>query len=187
MHLEELGLFGLKLLRAKRFQDDRGWFAESFNKAAFEDSGLPGVFAQDNQSHSCRGVLRGLHFQVREPQGKLIRVLSGVIWDVAVDLRKSSPTFGQWYGLELAAGDGMHDVEALWIPEGLAHGFLVLSETADVAYKVTRPYDPGGEETVLWNDPTLAIAWPLDRLGGNGPILSAKDVLGRPFGEASTF
>ena len=181
MQVLELGLGDLKLLSPQRHQDERGWFTETFNRAAFARAGLPVEFAQDNQSFSSQGVLRGLHLQVRQPQGKLIRVLSGCIWDVAVDLRPTSPSYGQSFGLELCPRNAAGDLEMLWIPEGFAHGFLVLSEAAEVLYKVTRPYDPGGEQTVLWNDPDLQVAWPLDRLNGQQPLVSAKDAAGLRF------
>ena len=178
MQVRNLGLRGLQLFLPERRRDERGWFTETFNAAAFRDVGLPSSFAQDNSSFSHHGVLRGLHLQVRQPQGKLIRVLSGHIWDVAVDLRRASPTFGRWLGVDLRAHSGGGDVELLWIPEGFAHGFLVLSQTAEVAYKVTRPYDPGGEQTLLWNDPDLGIDWPLDLIAGGAPVVSAKDAAG---------
>lgn len=187
MQIFDLGLRDLKLISPQRHEDARGWFAETFNRKAFEKLGLPVDFHQDNQSFSRHGVLRGLHYQVRQPQGKLIRVLSGHIWDVAVDLRQDSPDFGRWTAVELRAAAASCPVEMLWIPEGFAHGFLVLSEAAEVSYKVTRPYDPGGEETIRWNDPDLAIAWPLERLGGAEPIISAKDADGRQFAEAPHF
>jgi dTDP-4-dehydrorhamnose 3,5-epimerase len=187
MQIFDLGLRDLKLISPRRHQDSRGWFAETFNRKFFLDAGLPVDFSQDNQSFSRHGVLRGLHYQVRQPQGKLIRVLNGHIWDVAVDLRRSSPDFGRWTAVELRAPSAEEELEMLWIPEGFAHGFLVLSEVAEVSYKVTRPYDPGGEHTIFWNDPQLQIAWPLDRLNGTGPIVSDKDASGLAFSEAEHF
>lgn len=190
MQIEEAGLDGLKLVRSQVYRDARGWFTETFNQGSFARAGLPEVFAQDNQSFSRHGTLRGLHSQFRQPQGKLVRVLYGVIWDVVVDLRQGSATFGKSFGLELRGIPPTGEATMLWVPEGFAHGFLVLSETAEVLYKVTRPYDPGGEQTLLWNDPALAIAWPLDRLEGGKPLLSAKDAAGlsltqiEPFQEA---
>ena len=175
---------GPKLIIPRRFEDERGWFAETFNPAAFTAAGLPGDFAQDNQSTSRHGVLRGLHYQLGEPQGKLLRVLSGSIWDVAVDLRHGSETCGQWFGLELAARNREGDLELLWIPEGFAHGFLVLSQEAEVHYKVTRPYDPAGEQTIIWNDPSLNIRWPLADLNVSAPLVSAKDAAGVSFPNA---
>lgn len=180
MQVKEAGLRGLKLVTAPHHEDSRGWFAETYNRQKFESLGLPTAWAQDNQSCSRHGVLRGLHFQTRQPQGKLVRVLSGRIWDVAVDLRRDSPDFGRGVGIELGAPDLTTGVEMLWIPEGFAHGFLVLSGRAEVSYKVTQPYDPGSERTLLWNDPSVAVRWPLDRLQVSEPILSEKDAAGLP-------
>ena len=187
MQVSELRLCGLKLLSPKRHQDDRGWFAETFNRQAFAAAGLPVDFPQDNLSLSQRGVLRGLHYQFRQPQGKLIRVLSGSVWDVVVDLRRSSPDFGRSFGLELRPRNGHGDLEMLWVPEGFAHGFLVLSDWAEVQYKVTRPYDPGGEATLLWNDPEVGIVWPLERLEGVAPLVSPKDAAGTRLSQAIPF
>jgi dTDP-4-dehydrorhamnose 3,5-epimerase len=172
MQIFNTGLRDVKIVRPKKYGDQRGWFSEVFNAREFSAAGLPDRFVQDNQSFSRRGVLRGLHYQVGEPQGKLVRVLSGHIWDVAVDLRPDSPDFGKFAGFHLS-GD---DIEFLWIPEGFAHGFLVLSETANVMYKTTGYYYPAGERCVRWDDPTLAIAWPLDEIGT--PSLSEKDAAG---------
>jgi len=174
----------VKLIHERRFGDDRGWFAEVFNSKAYGLAGLPTEFAQDNQSFSRKGVLRGLHYQLGLPQGKLIRVLSGHIWDVAVDLRRDSPEFGRWAGFHLKPIGDSGDLELLWIPEGFAHGFLVLSDAADVLYKTTNLYYPHGERSILWNDPDLAIDWPLQDLGSNVPSLSAKDATGSLFAEA---
>jgi len=174
----------VKLVQPRRFGDSRGWFAEVFNQSTFEAAGLPTGFVQDNQSFSVQGVLRGLHYQLGKPQGKLVRVLSGHIWDVAVDLRRSSPDFGKWAGFHLKAQSTEDDLQLLWIPEGFAHGFLVLSETAEVLYKTTNLYHPEGERSILWNDPTLNIAWPLDALNGTLPSVSAKDGVGTPFADA---
>ena len=176
MQIKEALISGLKLIEPRVFSDDRGWFAEMWNKAAYEAAGLPTCFLQDNQSHSRRGVLRGLHYQLGHPQGKLVRVLQGTIYDVAVDLRPGSATRGQWAGFELSS-ENRH---SLWIPENFAHGFLVLSETADVLYKVTGPYDPTAERTLRWDDPTVAIRWP----GDIAPILSAQDAAGSYWPEA---
>ena len=131
-----------------------------------------------------KGVLRGLHYQLGRPQGKLVRVLSGHIWDVAVDLRRESPDFGRWAGFHLKAQSSADQLQLLWIPEGFAHGFLVLSETAEVLYKTTNLYHPEGERSILWNDPTLDIAWPLEALNGASPSVSPKDAIGRLFNEA---
>ena len=157
-------------LKPRLFADERGWFAETWNRKTFGQAGLPTEFAQDNQSRSRRHVLRGLHYQIDQPQGKLIRAVAGRIFDVAVDIRRSSPNFGRWVGVELSADTP----EMLWIPPGFAHGFLVLSESADVLYKATDFYSPAGERTIRWDDPTLAIAWPLS----GTPIVSAKDAAG---------
>ena len=172
MELFATSLLDVKLVRPKKHGDDRGWFSEVFNARSFSAAGLPDRFVQDNQSFSRRGVLRGLHYQLGEPQGKLIRVLSGHIWDVAVDLRPNSPEFGKWAGFDLTG----EDIEFLWIPEGYGHGFLVLSESANVLYKTTGFYYPAGERCVRWDDPTLKIAWPLDGIGM--PSVSSKDAAG---------
>lgn len=177
-------LADVKLVQPKRFGDSRGWFTEVFNQNSFRDAHLPAQFVQDNQSFSTRGVLRGLHYQLGQPQGKLVRVLSGHIWDVAVDLRRNSPDFGKWAGFHLKPLTDEGEIQSLWIPEGFAHGFLVLSETAEVLYKTTNLYYPQGERSILWNDPTLNIAWPLEALNGAAPSVSPKDAQGRPFLEA---
>jgi dTDP-4-dehydrorhamnose 3,5-epimerase len=174
----------VKLVQPRRFGDSRGWFTEIFNQAAFTAAGLPSQFVQDNQSYSIKSVLRGLHYQLGRPQGKLVRVLSGHIWDVAVDLRPDSPDFGRWAGFHLKPLNSAGELELLWIPEGFAHGFLVLSDTAEVLYKTTNPYYPAGERTIVWNDPTLNIAWPLEALGDLSPSLSPKDAQGSLFTEA---
>ncbi len=171
---------GVLWLEPKVFGDERGFFFESFNRRVFaEATGLDLDFVQDNHSRSSRGVLRGLHYQITQPQGKLVRVVSGEVFDVAVDLRRSSPTFGRWVGRRLSATDkGM-----MWIPPGCAHGFLVLSETADFLYKTTDYYAPAHERCIRWNDPGLAIAWPLD----GAPSLSARDQQGLAFSDAPTY
>ena len=178
MTLRDTSLRDVKILQPKRYGDARGWFAEVFNTDTFSSLGLPAVFTQDNQSFSARGVLRGLHYQLGHPQGKLIRVLSGHIWDVAVDIRRDSPDFGRWAAFDLKPRNDDGELELLWIPEGFAHGFLVLSETAEVLYKTTRGYYPPGERSVLWNDPELSIPWPLDQLSGAEVSVSAKDAKG---------
>jgi dTDP-4-dehydrorhamnose 3,5-epimerase len=177
-------LADVKLIQPKRFGDSRGWFTEIFNQTAFAEAGLPSGFVQDNQSFSTKGVLRGLHYQLGKPQGKLVRVLSGHIWDVAVDLRRNSPDFGKWAGFHLKPVTDGGEIQSLWIPEGFAHGFLVLSDTAEVLYKTTNLYHPQGERSILWDDPTLNIAWPLDALDGVAPSISAKDAQGKSFLEA---
>jgi dTDP-4-dehydrorhamnose 3,5-epimerase len=172
----ETAIPGLLLLKPRVFEDDRGWFTETYNEQAFVASGLPARFVQDNQSHSHRGVLRGLHYQLGEPQGKLVRVTKGRVFDAVVDLRPGSGTFGKWAGFELSDTDHT----TLWIPENFAHGFLVLSEWADVLYKVTRPYNPATERTLRWNDPFIGIQWPCE----GDPVLSAKDAEGRLWQDA---
>ena len=169
------------IIEPKVFGDARGFFFESFNQKSFnEATGLDVNFVQDNHSKSVRGVLRGLHYQIQQPQGKLVRVVQGKVWDVAVDIRKSSPTFGQWVGAELSE-DNQHQ---LWVPPGFAHGFVVLSETADFLYKTTDYYAPQHERCIAWNDPQLAIAWPDI---GMAPLLSAKDQRGLGLAEAPVF
>ncbi|MBM4126608.1 MAG: dTDP-4-dehydrorhamnose 3,5-epimerase [Nitrospira sp.] len=168
------------LIEPKVFGNERGFFFESFNQAQFEQAiGKPVQFVQDNHSRSAKNVLRGLHYQTHQPQGKLVRVVQGEVFDVAVDLRKSSKTFGQWVG-EILSADNKRQ---LWIPEGFAHGFVVLSETAEFLYKTTDYYAPAHERCILWNDATLAIQWP----AGIQPILSAKDAQGKAFVDAEVF
>ncbi|HZY61778.1 MAG TPA: dTDP-4-dehydrorhamnose 3,5-epimerase [Edaphobacter sp.] len=184
MNILNTSLHDVKLLQPRRFSDSRGWFAEVYNQQRFAEIGLPSGFVQDNQSFSSRGVLRGLHYQLGKPQGKLVRVLSGHIWDVAIDLRHSSQDFGKWAGFHLKPLNDTGELEFLWIPEGFAHGFLVLSETAEVFYKTTNLYHPQGERTILWNDPTLNIHWPIEALHGLSPIVSDKDAQGQLFTRA---
>jgi dTDP-4-dehydrorhamnose 3,5-epimerase len=168
------------LLEPKVFGDDRGFFFESFNQAKFEAAiGRPVSFVQDNHSRSARNVLRGLHYQIRQPQGKLVRIVHGEVFDVAVDLRRASPTFGQWVGEVLSA----ENKRQLWVPEGFAHGFVVLSETAEFLYKTTDYYAPAYERCIIWNDPTLNVGWPID----SAPALSGKDAAGASFAEAEVF
>ena len=156
------------LIEPRVFGDARGFFFESFNHRAFQEAaGLDISFVQDNHSRSAQGVLRGLHYQVRQPQGKLVRVVRGAVFDVAVDIRRDSPTFGQWTGTELSENNH----HQLWIPPGLAHGFLVLSESADFLYKTTDYYAPQHERAIAWNDPDIGIEWPLAK----PPLLSSKD------------
>ncbi|MDZ8108415.1 MAG: dTDP-4-dehydrorhamnose 3,5-epimerase [Nostoc sp. DedQUE12a] len=167
-------------LEPKVFADDRGFFFEAYNQQKFNhETGIAANFVQDNHSFSKQNVLRGLHYQIQQPQGKLVRVIAGTIFDVAVDIRKSSPTFGKWVGYELSA----ENKRLLWIPIGFAHGFLVLSETAEVLYKTTDYYAPQGDRTIVWNDPDLAIDWPLS----GPPILSAKDQAGKSLKTAEIF
>lgn len=156
------------------FKDDRGFFLEVYHQKKFEDGGLPGTFVQDNHSYSIRGTLRGLHAQLRNPQGKLVRAVVGEIFDVAVDIRPGSPTFGKWVA-EVLSGDNFRQ---LWVPPGFAHGFLVLSETAHVQYKCTELYDRDDEIAVLWNDRQIGIEWPAQDL--EAPLLSPKDAAAPP-------
>ena len=168
------------ILEPKVFGDERGFFLESYNKRVLKDAaGIVQEFVQDNHSRSARNVLRGLHYQIRQPQGKLLRVVQGAIFDVVVDIRKSSPTFGKWVGFELSA----ENKRVAWVPEGFAHGFLVLSESADVLYKATAYFAPESERTIAWNDPDLDIAWPLQ----GAPVLSEKDRRGVAFASAETY
>ena len=168
------------VLEPKVFGDARGFFLESYNRRVFKDAtGVDAEFVQDNQSFSVRNVVRGLHYQIRQPQAKLVQVLAGDIFDVAIDIRRSSPTFGKWTGTHLSGGTH----RMLWIPVGLAHGFLVCSEHAIVQYKVTDYYAPQYERTILWNDNNLGIEWPLE----GEPILNEKDARGRDFRSAELF
>lgn len=168
------------VLEPRVFGDARGFFFESFNQRVFEEvTGLDVRFVQDNHSRSARGVLRGLHYQVRQPQGKLVRVVRGAIFDVAVDLRRSSPTFGKWAGAELSE----ENRRQLWVPAGFAHGFVVLSESADVLYKTTEYYAPEHERCIAWDDPEIGIAWP----GSLQPLLSDKDAAGADFKSAEVY
>lgn len=168
------------LIEPRVFGDERGFFFESFNSRSFNTAvGRDVNFVQDNHSRSAQGVLRGLHYQIVQPQGKLVRVVTGSVFDVAVDMRRGSPTFGKWIGEVLSADNK----RMLWVPEGFAHGFLVLSETADFLYKTTDFYAPQHERCVIWSDPTLAIDWPADVV----PRLSKKDELGAKFVEADAF
>lgn len=155
-----------------------------FSSRTFAEAGLPAAFVQDNQSLSRKGVLRGIHYQLGRPQGKLVRVLRGHIWDLAVDLRRGSPEFGRWAGFDLRPTNEAGELELLWIPEGFGHGFLVLSDEAEVLYKTTDLYFPEGERTILWDDADLGIDWPLHRLDGAEPTVSAKDAAGVRFAEA---
>ena len=170
----------LLILEPKAFGDARGFFFESFNASSFRQAtGLDVTFVQDNHSHSQKGVLRGLHYQIRQSQGKLVRVVRGAVFDVAVDIRRSSPAFGQWHGIELT-GDNHRQ---LWIPPGFAHGFAVLTDSADVLYKTSAYYAPEDERCILWNDPAIGIQWPL----AGEPLLSEKDKTGLPLRQAEVF
>jgi dTDP-4-dehydrorhamnose 3,5-epimerase len=172
---------GVILIDPAVYCDDRGYFCETFQAKNFSDAGIPTDFVQDNQSGSHRGVIRGLHYQIRQAQGKLVRVTVGEIYDVVVDLRKSSPTFGKWTGQILSA----ENKRQLWVSPGFAHGFYVLSEWAEVIYKATDFYAPEWERTLVWNDPQVNIAWPL--AGDQSPIISQKDSRGCIFKEAELY
>ena len=169
------------LIEPRVLTDDRGFFLETFQARKYTQVGVTAPMVQDNHSGSRKGVLRGLHYQIRCPQGKLVSVLAGEVFDVAVDLRRSSPTFGQWIGLNLTAKERRQ----LWVPPGFAHGFYVLSEWAEVCYKVTDFYNPECERTLLWNDPEVGVRWPL--VGGEAPVLSPKDAIGLPLSRAEVF
>jgi dTDP-4-dehydrorhamnose 3,5-epimerase len=174
-------LDGVLILEPTVFGDTRGFFFESFNAHRFEQlTGVRTGFVQDNHSRSAKAVVRGLHYQIRQPQGKLVRVVAGEVFDVAVDLRKSSPTFGKWYGHRLSAENKLQ----LWIPAGFGHGFAVLTDFADFLYKTTDYWAPEHERCIAWNDPDLAIDWPLD---GTAPQVSAKDAQGVAFRDAEVF
>ena len=180
MKVATTALPGVLILEPKVFQDERGFFFESYNQKRFQQATGQSVnFVQDNHSYSLKHVLRGLHYQVRQPQGKLVRVTSGEVFDVAVDLRRSAPTFRKSIGVVLSAANK----KQLWVPEGFGHGFVVLSDAADFLYKTTDYYAPEHERCLIWNDPELAIDWPKDVK----PILSAKDLLGLPLSKAEVF
>jgi dTDP-4-dehydrorhamnose 3,5-epimerase len=170
----------LLIIDPKVFGDDRGFFYESFNARRFAElTGITDNFVQDNHSKSVKNVLRGLHYQIKQPQGKLVRVVAGEVFDVAVDIRKSSPSFGQWLGLTLSA----ENKRQLWIPEGFAHGFVVTSASAEFVYKTTDYWAPEHERSILWNDPSIGIRWPIDA----EPVLSGKDFAGKLLKDAEVF
>ncbi|SOD40070.1 dTDP-4-dehydrorhamnose 3,5-epimerase [Nitrosovibrio sp. Nv4] len=170
------------IIEPRVFGDSRGFFFESFNQKDFSQAtGLDVNFVQDNHSRSAKGVLRGLHYQIRQPQGKLVRVVRGAVFDVSVDIRKSSPTFGRWVGMELTEDN----YRQLWVPPGFAHGFYVLSESADFLYKTTDYYVPDLERSLLWNDPGIAVSWPIG--AGTQPIISAKDTKAARLADAEIF
>lgn len=180
MIVTETTLPGVKLIEPKVFGDERGFFLESWNKRSFADAGLDLDFVQDNHSRSARGVLRGLHYQLQNPQGKLVRVTAGAVFDVAVDVRRSSPHFGKWVGYELSDANK----RMLWVPPGFAHGFLVLSDTADFLYKCSQLYDGSDDRGVRWDDPAIGIDWPLV---GLTPQLSGKDAAAPLLADAQVF
>ena len=173
-------LQGVLLIEPRVFEDERGFFLESYQKKHFSEAGIPFEFVQDNHSKSCQGVLRGLHYQIKQPQGKLLRVVVGEIFDVALDLRRNSPDFGKWFGTYLSA----ENKHMLWVPPGFAHGFYVSSEQAELLYKATDYYAPQWERTILWNDPDVDIQWPLQ---GEAPVLSHKDEAGSLLSAAEVY
>jgi dTDP-4-dehydrorhamnose 3,5-epimerase len=171
---------GVLVVEPRVFEDARGFFMETWNAAAFADAGLGQSFVQDNHSRSSRGVLRGIHYQLARPQGKLVRVTAGRAFDVAVDLRRSSPALGQWAGVELSA----ENKRMLWVPPGFGHGFLALEDGTELLYKCTNFHAPGDEHCIRWDDPAIGVSWPL---GDLAPILSAKDQAGLPFAAAELY
>jgi dTDP-4-dehydrorhamnose 3,5-epimerase len=179
MKVSATALDGVRVIEPRVFADDRGFFLESWNARAFEAAGFNATFVQDNHSGSRRGVLRGLHYQVEHAQGKLVRVAVGEVFDVVVDLRTSSPTFGRSFGTTLSA----QNRKMLWVPPGFAHGFLALSDFAEFLYKTTDYWYPQHERTLLWNDPALGISWPTS----GDPILTPKDAAGTPLAQADTY
>ena len=178
MKVIETSLPGVLILEPRVFADARGWFMETFHLAKFRELGLPEEFEQDNHSYSMGGVVRGLHYQLERPQGKIVRCTRGAILDVAVDIRRSSPTFGKWVGVELTA----ENRRMLWIPPSFAHGFSTLSEEADVLYKCTTAWHQPSDRSILWNDPDLGIDWRVSQ-----PVVSDKDAVGKPLREAELF
>ena len=180
MNITDTPLPGVKLIEPRVFGDDRGFFMETWNAAAFAAAGLDLTFVQDNHSRSARGVLRGLHYQIVNPQGKLVRVTAGRVFDVAVDVRRSSPHFGRWVGYELSADNKA----MLWVPPGFAHGFVVRSDTADFVYKCTALYESQAERAIRWDDPAIGIDW---GLGGAAPVQSAKDAAAPRLAAAEVF
>ncbi len=180
MKIIDTAIEAVKLIEPTVFGDDRGFFMETWNQRVAADAGLDLCFVQDNHSRSSRGVLRGLHYQMQDTQGKLVRVTAGAVFDVALDIRKSSPTFGQWVGYELSA----ENKRMLWVPEGFAHGFLTLRDGTDFQYKCTNYYAPAHERAIAWNDPAVGINWPLDDIT---PLLSDKDRAGVPLAQAEVF
>lgn len=180
MNIQKTALDGVVVFAPRKFSDTRGAFWETYNERIMQQAGVPTEWKQDNTSVSLKNVIRGIHYQITQPQGKLVRVTYGSVFDVAVDLRRSSITFGQHVGIELSEENGA----MLWIPQGFGHGFAVLSDKAGFAYKVTDYYSPSGERTILWNDPKLAIPWPVSE---HHAVLSAKDQQGSYFDEAEVF
>lgn len=181
MEFEELSVKDVVLITPRVFGDQRGYFMETWNERDFRQGGIEAAFVQDNQSRSGRGTLRGLHYQIRQPQGKLLRVVAGEVYDVAVDLRRSSPTFGKWVGVRLSA----ENKKMLWVPTGFAHGFYVMSDFAEFVYKCTDFYAPEHERSLRWDDPEVGIDWPLVK--GEPPLLSAKDQAGKSLKDLELF
>ncbi len=181
MRLADTKLPEVKIVEPKVFGDDRGFFLESWSARTFADAGIDANFVQDNHSRSGRGVLRGLHYQIRQAQGKLVRVTAGRVFDVVVDIRRSSPRFGEWTGVELSADNKRQ----LWVPPGFAHGFLSLEDGTDFLYKCTEYYAPEHDRSILWSDADIGIEWPLDGIGE--PIISAKDSAAPPLRDAEVF
>lgn len=181
MIFQNTDLPGVIMVQPKVFEDARGFFLESYQREKFHAAGISAEFVQDNHSASAKSVLRGLHYQIRQPQGKLVRVVAGEVFDVAVDLRRHSPFFGKWVGVTLSA----EKKNQLWVPPGFAHGFFVTSERAEILYKATDYYAPEWERSLLWNDPALGIEWPI--ANGKSPILSAKDAKGTLLAAAETY
>lgn len=181
MNVEPLAIPDVKLITPRAFGDDRGFFLESFNARVFAEAGLPTEWLQDNHSRSVRGVLRGLHYQLVEPQGKLVRVTRGAVFDVAVDIRRSSPSFGKWVGAEL----NDRNFQMLYVPPGFAHGFVVLSDAADFCYKCTTMWHQPSDRSLRFDDPAIGIEWPLDGIGA--PQLAAKDAAAPLLAEAEVF
>ncbi len=181
MHFEPTSIPDVVLIRPRVFGDERGYFLETWEEQKFAAGGLPVRFVQDNHSRSVRHTLRGLHYQMQHAQGKLVRVVSGAVFDVAVDIRRSSPTFGRWVGVELSE----RNHQMLWVPAGFAHGFVVLSESADFLYKCTDFYTPAHERVIRWNDPDLQISWPL--AAGDVPIVAPRDAAGALFRDAEYY
>lgn len=180
MHIQTTDIPDVVIIEPKVFGDDRGFFYESFNERSFQElTGVTTSFVQDNHSKSAKNVLRGLHYQIQQPQGKLVRVVAGEVFDVAVDIRKSSPTFGRWVGVVLSA----ENKRQLWVPPGFAHGFVVTSESAEFLYKTTDYWAPEFERSILWNDPAIGIQWPID----GSPLLSAKDQVAALLADAEVF
>ncbi len=171
----------VKIIQPQVFGDERGFFMETYRASIMDELTGGKPFVQDNHSKSTQGILRGLHYQLQQTQGKLVRIVQGTVFDVAVDMRKNSPTFGQWVGEVLSS----ENKKQLWVPEGFAHGFYVISETAEFVYKCTDYYAPEHEHSLIWNDATVGIEWPL--VAGNAPLLSPKDEVGKPFGDAAKF